>query len=97
MKRESGTIDRILSNIEQRTPSQQKKMTVGVDMLWLSRQLAEIDRHVPLVCNIKEAGWVGVGRGAEWTVEEPELKVVRRHMAQMKAAAAYAEAADPFA
>lgn len=95
--REFGTIEGILSNIEQLTPSQQKKMTEGVDMLQLSRQLAEIDCHVPLVWDIKEADWTGIERGAEVAVEELELKVVRRHVAQMKAAAAYAETADPFA
>ncbi|RJS59492.1 5'-3' exonuclease [Bacillus sp. PK3_68] len=95
--REFGTIEGILSNIEQLTPSQQKKMTEGVDMLQLSRQLAEIDCHVPLVWDIKEADWTGIERGAEVAVEELELKVVSRHVAQMKAAAAYAETADPFA
>lgn len=95
--REFGTIEGILSNIEQLTPSQQKKITEGVDMLQLSRQLAEIDCHVPLVWDIKEADWTGIERGAEVAVEELELKVVRRHVAQMKAAAAYAETADPFA
>lgn len=93
--REYGTIDGILANIEQLTPSQQKKMMEGLDMLRLSRQLAEIDCSVPLVWNIKEADWEGIGRGAEQAVEELELKVVRRHLEQMKAAAAYEE--DPFA
>ncbi|OCA92802.1 5'-3' exonuclease [Pseudobacillus wudalianchiensis] len=93
--REYGTIDGILANIEQLTPSQQKKMLEGMDMLQLSRQLAEIHCNVPLVWNIKEADWEGIGRGAEQAVEELELKVVRRHLIQMKASAVYAE--DPFA
>ncbi|GLY09746.1 5'-3' exonuclease [Pseudobacillus badius] len=95
--REFGTIDGILENIEQLTPSQQKKMREGFDMLHLSRQLAEINCDVPLVWNIKEADWEGVSKEAEEAVEQLELKTVRRHLTQMKAAAAYSEAADPFA
>lgn len=95
--REYGTIDGILKNIRQLTPSQQKKLTEGLAMLQLSRQLAEIDCSVPLVWNVAEAGWQGIPDEAEQIVEELELKTIRRHLAQMKAAAIWAKAEDPFA
>ncbi|MFK2824159.1 5'-3' exonuclease H3TH domain-containing protein [Bacillus sp. B190/17] len=94
--REYGTVDSIMANLKQLTPSQQKKIVEGTDMLRLSQQLAEIDCYVPLTWNVNEAIWEGIVSQAEQTVEELELNVLRRHLVQMKAAADV-NRSDPFA
>ncbi|KAB7708970.1 5'-3' exonuclease [Bacillus aerolatus] len=93
---EYGAIEDIISNIEKLSPSQQKKMNEGMDMLRLSQQLAEIDCGVPLIWHIDEASWEGIGSQAEQTVEELELKVLRRHLMQMKTAVPSGDLLDPF-
>lgn len=48
------TIDRLLENVHELTPAQQKKMQAGLEDLKLSRILAEIKCDVPLSCPIDE-------------------------------------------
>jgi 5'-3' exonuclease len=55
--KEYGTIESILENIAQLTPSVQKKIKEDVEMLHLSRKLAQIRCDVPISCVIDECVW----------------------------------------
>lgn len=55
--KEFGTIENILENMAQLTPSVQKKIKEDVEMLHLSRKLAQIRCDVPISCVIDECVW----------------------------------------
>jgi 5'-3' exonuclease len=50
---EYGSIEGILSNLDQLTPSVRKKIESDLDMLHLSRRLAEIHCAVPVACTLE--------------------------------------------
>jgi len=52
-----GTIEKILNNLEQLTPSMQKKFETNLDMLHLSRKLAKINCQVPLEYVVEDSVW----------------------------------------
>ncbi|MGM7635318.1 5'-3' exonuclease [Bacillus sp. Hm123] len=81
--KEFGSVEEIMNNIDKLTPSQRKKMTDDVDMLYLSHKLAQINCDVPLEWNVQEANWTGISTEAEQAVEQLELKVLRRHLAEI--------------
>ncbi|WP_100402508.1 5'-3' exonuclease [Bacillus sp. FJAT-42315] len=81
--KEFGSVEEIMNNIDKLTPSQRKKMTDDVDMLYLSHKLAQINCEVPLEWNVQEANWTGISTEAEEVVEQLELKVLRRHLAEI--------------
>lgn len=81
--KEFGSVEEIMNNIDKLTPSQRKKMTDDVDMLYLSHKLAQINCEVPLEWNVQEANWTGISTEAEQVVEQLELKVLRRHLAEI--------------
>lgn len=54
---EHGTIDKVLENLEQLPNGVQTKINKHIDMLHLSRQLAEIKCDVPIECVIDDALW----------------------------------------
>ncbi|MDQ0213628.1 5'-3' exonuclease [Oikeobacillus pervagus] len=78
------SIEGILDNIQHLTPSQRKKIEQDLDMLHLSRRLAEIHREVPLKWNIDEAIIKGLSSEAIHIVESLELKSVRRMLMEME-------------
>ncbi|KKB37695.1 5'-3' exonuclease [Bacillus thermotolerans] len=94
--KEYGSIEGILANIDQLTPSQQKKMSAGMNVLELSRQLAEIHCEVPVLWHIEEARWRGVEEEAVRAVEEMELHMLRRQLIQMNVSMSIKDIDDPF-
>ncbi len=54
---EYETIDILLENIYQLSTSLQDKLQTDIDMLHLSRELAEIKCDIPITCNLDNAVW----------------------------------------
>lgn len=54
---EYETIDQLLDNVANLTKGLQTKINQDLDMLHLSRKLAEIKCDVPVQCNIEDAKW----------------------------------------
>ncbi|HEY4601674.1 MAG TPA: 5'-3' exonuclease H3TH domain-containing protein [Cerasibacillus sp.] len=54
---EYGTIEHLLDNLENLSASIQKRIKTNLDMLHLSRQLAEIHCDVPITCDLSNAKW----------------------------------------
>ncbi|WP_064091398.1 5'-3' exonuclease [Rossellomorea aquimaris] len=73
-------IDGILNNLDKLTPSQRKKIEGDLDMLHVSRKLAEIHCEVPLSVSFQDAKWNNVSQETMTVVEELELKVLRRYL-----------------
>ncbi|BCB04467.1 5'-3' exonuclease [Bacillus sp. KH172YL63] len=73
-------ISGILENLNQLTPSQRKKIEEDLEMLHVSRKLAEIHCEVPLTVSIEEARWSHVSQDTLSIVDELELKVLRRFL-----------------
>ncbi|HLR01498.1 MAG TPA: 5'-3' exonuclease H3TH domain-containing protein [Virgibacillus sp.] len=55
--KEYGTIDELLNHIDELPKGIQTKISQDIDMLHLSRQLAEIKCDVPIACAIDDALW----------------------------------------
>jgi 5'-3' exonuclease len=77
---EYGDISGILNNLDRLTPSQRKKIETDLDMLHVSRKLAEIHCEVPLPLSIENAVWSHVSHSSISYIEELELKVLRRFL-----------------
>ncbi|MBS4209821.1 5'-3' exonuclease [Bacillus sp. FJAT-50079] len=73
-------IDILLANVTKLTKSQQQKIEEDLDMLHLSRQLAEIKCDVSLALDISQALLNGLPNSAQAFVDEHGLKVVRNHL-----------------
>src|SRR5699024_375217 len=54
---EYGTIENIIENMDQLSKGIQTKIRTDLDMLHLSRELAEIKCDVPISCTLEEAIW----------------------------------------
>ncbi|MBC6314875.1 5'-3' exonuclease [Listeria grandensis] len=75
---EFETIDGILAHIDQLKPGQQTKLKEDLEMLRLSRQLAEIHTSVPLEFDIGACVYQGINEDAIDVVERYGLKTLRR-------------------
>ncbi|QED50156.1 5'-3' exonuclease [Cytobacillus dafuensis] len=53
-----GHIEGVLANLDQLTKAQRTKIEQDLEMLHLSRQLAEIKCDVPVECTMEEAAWL---------------------------------------
>ncbi|WJV31585.1 5'-3' exonuclease [Rossellomorea sp. AcN35-11] len=73
-------ISGILANLHELTPSQRRKIEEDLDMLHVSRKLAEIHCEVPLSVSVEEARWNYVSLETLSLVDELELKVLRRFL-----------------
>ncbi|NQD64553.1 5'-3' exonuclease [Bacillus haikouensis] len=73
-------IEGILNNLDKLTLSQRKKIEADLDMLHVSRKLAEIHCEVPLPLSIENAVWSNVSDASISYIEELELKVLRRFL-----------------
>lgn len=73
-------ISGILDNLHKLTPSQRKKIEADLDMLHVSRKLAEIHCGVPLSVSVEEARWNNVAHETLSFVDDLELKVLRRYL-----------------
>lgn len=51
------TVDHLLENIDALTPAMQKKFTTDLDMLNLSKKLAEIKCNIPISCPLETSVW----------------------------------------
>lgn len=54
---EYETIDHLLANLNELTPSMQNRINENIDILHLSRRLAKINCEVPISCSLDEAEW----------------------------------------
>lgn len=54
---EHKTIHHLLKNIELLSPTMQYRIKDNIEMLYLSRQLAEIKCDIPVSCSLEEAVW----------------------------------------
>ncbi len=88
-----GDIESLLANLSILTPSQQKKIEQDKEMMYLSRELAEIHCEVPIRIDLEEADWRGVPKSAFEIVQEHELNTVRRQLYQLEKE----NVEDPFA
>lgn len=75
-----GSINELLSNLHQLTPSQRKKIEEDLDMLHMSRELAEIRCDVPLTFRIEESVLTDITPEFLTYIDELELKSIRRHL-----------------
>ncbi|MEK5390993.1 5'-3' exonuclease H3TH domain-containing protein [Margalitia sp. FSL K6-0131] len=75
-----GSINELLSNLHQLTPSQRKKIEEDLDMLHMSRELAEIRCDVPLTFRIEESVLTDITPAFLTYIDELELKSIRRHL-----------------
>lgn len=73
-------ISGILDHLHELTPSQRKKIEADLDMLHVSRKLAEIHCGVPLSVSEEEARWNNVAHETLSFVDDLELKVLRRYL-----------------
>ena len=73
-------ISGILANLHELTPSQRNKIEEDLDMLHVSRKLAEIHCEVPLSVSVEEARWNNVSHDTLSLVDDLELKVLRRFL-----------------
>ncbi|MGM8213887.1 5'-3' exonuclease, partial [Virgibacillus sp. W0430] len=63
--KEHDTIDNLLENLEVLSPTVQSRIKTNIDMLNLSRQLAEIKCDIPITCHIEQAVWDVDKRGVK--------------------------------
>ncbi|GIN85728.1 5'-3' exonuclease [Heyndrickxia sporothermodurans] len=82
LMKEYGTIEELLLNMEKLTPGQRKKIEEDLDMLHLSRKLAEINCEVPISFNLESTIRMQIPRTFLEIIEELELKTIRRHLLQ---------------
>lgn len=75
-----GSINELLSNLHQLTPSQRKKIEEDLDMLHMSRELAEIRCDVPITFRIEESVLTDITPEFLTYIDELELKSIRRHL-----------------
>jgi 5'-3' exonuclease len=75
-------IEGVLENLHLLSPSHKKKIENDLDMLHLSRELAEIHCEVPLDFNIDQAKWSDIPSSAWNVVKEMELHVLNRFLQQ---------------
>ncbi|NEY99899.1 5'-3' exonuclease [Heyndrickxia shackletonii] len=75
-----GSINELLSNLHQLTPSQRKKIEEDLDMLHMSRELAEIRCDVPITFRIEESVLTDITPAFLTYIDELELKSIRRHL-----------------
>lgn len=54
---EYGSVEEILDNLTALAPGIRRKIEAELDMLHLSRELAAIDKHVPIACSLDDCCW----------------------------------------
>lgn len=79
-----GSIEELLLNISQLTNGQRKKIEDELEMLHLSRKLAEINCDVPIQFTLEHSLCKQVPETFLNLVDELELKSIRRHLIQSK-------------
>nr|WP_231584098.1 5'-3' exonuclease [Domibacillus indicus] len=72
--REFGTTDGVLEGIEKLTPSVQKKLREGEEMLRMSEKLAQIHYDVPLEWSMEQAKYTGAADRAVSFIEANGMK-----------------------
>ncbi|WP_018660241.1 5'-3' exonuclease [Heyndrickxia acidiproducens] len=82
--RQFGSIVGILDHLDQLTPAQRKKIEADLEMLYLSRELAEINCGVPVSFSIEAAAVTQIPDTFMAIIEELELKTVKRHLITAK-------------
>ncbi|MEK5523266.1 5'-3' exonuclease [Heyndrickxia sp. FSL W8-0423] len=81
---EYGSIEQLLENIDHLTPGQSKKIEEDMEMLHLSRKLAEINCQVPIKFSLETSLRKQIPKSFFELIEELELKNIRRHLIQSK-------------
>ncbi|GER65717.1 5'-3' exonuclease [Weizmannia acidilactici] len=75
-----GSVGGILEHLGDLTTSQRKKIEADLDMLHLSRKLAEIHCNVPVAFSLEEARFGRIPETFMQLIDELELKTVKRHL-----------------
>ncbi|WP_335869651.1 5'-3' exonuclease [Bacillus sp. 2205SS5-2] len=75
-------IEGILANLEKLTPGQRKKIENDLEMLKLSRTLAEIHCEVPVTFSPEESVWSGITEETQIFLDEHELRSIKRFLIQ---------------
>lgn len=73
-----GSIEGILENLDSLTKTQKAKIESAVDMLHLSRQLAEIKCDVPVSCSLEEAAFQYDREKVKYMAQNHEFKGLHR-------------------
>ncbi|WP_090989433.1 5'-3' exonuclease H3TH domain-containing protein [Bacillus sp. OV322] len=73
-----GSIEGILENLDSLTKTQKAKIESAVDMLHLSRQLAEIKCDVPVSCSLEEAAFQYDREKVKYMAQHHEFKGLHR-------------------
>ncbi|MBS4217361.1 5'-3' exonuclease [Bacillus sp. FJAT-49711] len=79
-----NNIEGLLANIDSLSPSVQKKINNDLEMLHLSRQLAEIECNVPLTIDFNKTEWSVSPFASMDICDKFELKTVRNHLLKTK-------------
>lgn len=81
---EYGTIDDLLENMEKLPKGVQNKLQTDLDMLHLSRKLAEIKCDVPVACELETSQWHFEEEKVITKLDELEWKHLDRLLAPLK-------------
>lgn len=81
---EFGTIDELVNNIEKLPKGVQNKLQTDMDMLYLSRTLAEIKCDVPISCDLEDSKWNFKEEKVTSALDKLEWKHVDRLLAPIK-------------
>ncbi|WP_243296756.1 5'-3' exonuclease [Bacillus litorisediminis] len=79
-----GSIQAVLDNIEQLTPSWRKKIEADQKQLLLSFQLAKINCDVPLTCSLDELNWQFNHEQWRKTLMDHDIRGLRALLAQIE-------------
>lgn len=90
--RRFGSIETLLENLSDVTPSQRSKIETHMEMMHISRELAKINCRTPFRFDFEKAFWSNIPRSAFDYVNEHELHVVRKQLELLKK-----DAGHPFA
>ncbi|MCO7176744.1 5'-3' exonuclease H3TH domain-containing protein [Sporolactobacillus kofuensis] len=79
-----GSIEHLLDQLDLLPAGQKKKISTDLDMLRLSRELAEINCHAPIALNLDEAEYVGIPDTFVEKVNDMGMKLVKYDLVQLR-------------
>ncbi|MBM7716422.1 5'-3' exonuclease [Siminovitchia sp. FSL H7-0308] len=82
--RRFGSIETLLENLADVTPSQRAKIETHLELLHISRELAAINCSTPFQFDFEKTYWNDIPRSAFDYVDEHELNVVQRQLQILK-------------
>nr|WP_255748109.1 5'-3' exonuclease [Sporolactobacillus sp. STSJ-5] len=79
-----GSIDSIIDHLDMLPNGQQKKISMDIDMLHLSRRLAEINCHAPVSIDLESAGYSGVTDSFIEKVDQLGMRLVKYDLVKQR-------------